>query len=141
MSELIVINGSCSQCGANFLEMDNFCRNCGLPTVVLASPCIESQLTNSQHQLALDPSRQSAVAQQRENSLISGVLENRFYVIAILLCAGPIGLPALWFSRRFSQRAKIITTIGYFIVTAILPLAVAWYFLEIAVRPIADVLS
>ena len=141
MSELIVIHDSCSHCGVAFLGSDNYCRNCGLPSVVPVYADVEAELIDSQPELAVVPSCQSTVAPRREQSLVTVVLENRFYVIAILLCVGPIGLPALWFSRCFSRRFKIITTTGYFLFTAILPLAIAWYVLDVAVRPLVDVLS
>ena len=141
MSELVVISDSCSRCGVAFVGSDNYCRNCGLPTVVPVHATVEAELIDSQHELAVVPSCPSTVAPRREQSLVTVVLENRSYVIAILLCAGPIGLPALWFSRRFSRRFKIITTTGYFLFTVILPLAIAWYVLDFSVRPLVDALS
>ena len=87
------------------------------------------------------PPCQSTVARRPAHALIAEVLDNRLFVIAILLCAGPIGLPALWFSHRFARRSKIITTTVYFLLTVIVPLAIAWYFLDVAVRPIVDALS
>ena len=141
MSEMIVINDSCSRCSVAFQGSDNYCRNCGLPTVVPLDVVGAEESIESQHELAVTPSCQSAVATRPVQSLVATVLENRAYVIVILLCAGPIGLPALWFSRRFSRRFKIITTGGYYLVTAVVPLAIAWYVLDIAVRPLVDVLS
>lgn len=71
---------------------------------------------------------------------IRTILNNRFYVCVVIALIGPLGLPALWFSPRFSNRSKIITTIIYFVLTTVLPLAIAWYFLDYAIRPISDVL-
>ena len=141
MGELIVLDDSCSRCGAAFLESDNYCGNCGLPTAVPGYAGDEAELVNLQREFVDVPSRQSTVAPRREQSLVTSVLENRSYVIAILLCAGPIGLPALWFSRRFSRRFKIIITTAYFLFTAVLPLAITWYVLDIAVRPLVDALN
>jgi hypothetical protein len=141
MSEVIVINDSCSRCGVAFHGSDNYCRNCDLPAVVPVDAVVVEESIESQHELAAAPSCQSTMATRPAQSLVATVLENRGYVIAILLCVGPIGLPALWFSRRFSRRFKIITTGGYFLVTAVLPLAIAWYVLDIAVRPVVDALS
>ncbi len=141
MSELIVINDCCIHCGVAFLGSDNYCRNCGLPAVVPVYADVEVELVDSQADLTVVPSCQSTVAPRREQSLVTVVLENRSYVIPLLLCVGPMGLPALWFSRRFSRRFKIITTTGYFLFTVILPLATAWYVLDVAVRPLMDVLS
>jgi hypothetical protein len=71
----------------------------------------------------------------------AALLNNRAVVIAILCCAGPIGLPALWFSPRFSPITKGIVTAAFFTLTVVLPLAGAWYALEVLIRPIADALS
>ncbi len=73
--------------------------------------------------------------------MVTTVLENRGYVLAILLLAGPIGLPALWFSPRFSRVFKMVTTALYFLVTAILPIVVTWYLLDVAVRPLLEPLG
>jgi TM2 domain-containing membrane protein YozV len=42
-------------------------------------------------------------------SLLSG--DKAWYVIAMLLTVGPMALPLLWHSRRFSRTAKIIWTV------------------------------
>jgi len=141
MNELVVINDSCSRCGVALLESDNFCGNCGLPADVDAYPNVPAELVDPPGELAIVRSAPVNVAPPRPRSPLAGVSENRLLVIAILLCAGPMGLPALWLSCRFSRRTKILTTIGYLLVTAILPLAIAWYFLEVAVRPVVDVLG
>jgi hypothetical protein len=141
MGELIVINDSCSSCGAACLASDNYCRNCGLPTVVPAYEYAKAELIDSQHALAVVPPYLSTATSWREHSPLFAVLDNRLLVVAILLCAGPIGLPALWFSHRFSRRCKIIATTGYLLFTVILPLAMAWYSLDVALRPIVDALS
>lgn len=74
------------------------------------------------------------------SSLTLSVLDNRWLVVGLLLVAGPIGLPALWFSRRFSTKVKVGTTILYAIVTVVFPLAMVWYWCETAVRPLVDAL-
>jgi hypothetical protein len=141
MRELIVINDSCNHCGVAFLESDNYCRNCGFPMVVPVRANDDAESLDPQRELAVIPSCQSTVAPRREQSLVTIVLGNRLYVVAILLCAGPIGLPALWFSHRFSRRFKIIATAGYFLFTVILPLALTWYVVDVSVRPLVDALS
>ncbi len=141
MNELIVIDDSCNRCGVALFESDNFCSNCGLPAVADAYPNVPAELLDPPTELAIVPSAPVVVAPVCQPSPLAGVLENRLLVIAILLCAGPMGLPALWFSHRFSRRTKILTTTGYLLVTAIVPLAIAWYFLEVAVRPVVDVLG
>ena len=141
MGELIVISDSCSSCGAACLAADNYCRNCGLPTIVPAYEYAEAELIDAEHALAVAPPYLSTATPWRGHSPIFAVLDNRLLVVAILLCAGPIGLPALWFSHRFSRRSKIIATTGYLLFTVILPLVMAWYFLDVALRPIVDALS
>ena len=72
---------------------------------------------------------------------VASLLNNRWAVIAILAVAGPIGLPALWFSGRFSRTGKVITTVLFFAVTVALPLAITYYFCEIALRPLVEAFS
>lgn len=67
------------------------------------------------------------------------LLGNRFVVIGLLAVAGPLGLPALWFSRKFSKGTKIATTVLFFLATVVAPLALAYYWLEIALRPLVEV--
>ena len=68
-------------------------------------------------------------------------LNHRGVVAAILLFCGPLGLPALWFSPRFSLTTKIIISVVLFAATVIAPLAVSWYWLDVAVRPVLDALT
>ena len=70
---------------------------------------------------------------------INAFLNNRLAVIGIIALIGPLGLPALWFSWRFSKSTKIITTTAYFLVTIVLPIALAWYWLDYSVRPLIEV--
>lgn len=139
MNELVIVDDSCRRCGVGLLESNNFCSNCGLPTELDAYPNVPAELVVACPQSAIVSSAPTAMAPAP--SPLAAMLDNRLLVVAIVLCAGPIGLPALWFSRRFSQRTKIVTTIVYLLVTTILPLAVTWYFLEVAVRPVVDILG
>lgn len=141
MNELVVVNDACRRCGAGLLDSDNFCRNCGLPTAPDAYPNVPAELVDCSSNWTIVPSVPATVVPVRQPSPVAAVLDNRLIVIAILLCAGPLGLPALWLSRRFSRGTKIATTAGYLLVSAILPLAVAWYFLEVVVRPVVDALG
>lgn len=67
------------------------------------------------------------------------VINNRLAVIGIIALLGPLGLPALWFSPRFSRPTKIITTVTYVLLTTVLPIAIAWYWLDYSLRPLVDV--
>ncbi|MEQ8785007.1 MAG: hypothetical protein RIC55_01855 [Pirellulaceae bacterium] len=82
-----------------------------------------------------------ATAQIALSGPVAAVLNNRLLVVAILLVAGPIGLPALWLSPRFSRVTKAVCTIGFFLATVVLPLAGAWYAFEILLRPLADAIE
>ena len=68
-------------------------------------------------------------------------LNHRGIVVVILLTCGPLGLPALWFSPRFSKTTKIIISVLLFAATVIAPLALSWYWLDVAVRPVLDALT
>ena len=122
MNELILAP-RCASCDTVFAAEDQFCRRCGVP-VVRSNPAA----------LAI-PSGAPLVAADRGRSL----LESRVAVIGILLVAGPLGLPFLWLSGRFSRPTKIISTVAYFGLTVVAPIAVTWYWLDIAVRPLLDV--
>lgn len=50
-------------------------------------------------------------------SLFSG--EKVWYVIFMLLMVGPMGLPLLWQSPRFSRRAKLIWTIAIILIALV----------------------
>jgi hypothetical protein len=68
-------------------------------------------------------------------------LESRWIVLGLLALTGPIGLPALWLSRRFSRAAKIAGTTVFVLATVVLPLVVAWYLCDVKLRPLVDALS
>jgi hypothetical protein len=68
-------------------------------------------------------------------------LDRRWVAMAILLCAGPVGLPLVWLSSRFSKLAKISLTAVFFLVTVIFPIAMVWYWCEVAVRPLVEALA
>lgn len=69
---------------------------------------------------------------------IAGLFGNRWLVIGLLLVAGPLGLPALWLSRRFGRTTKIITSVVFFLATVVAPLAITYYWLEIALQPLVE---
>jgi len=140
MSDLIVFGDTCGSCGLELPATDNFCSRCGSPAALTGLPGEPADVTCAPQQLSA-PVQQIVIVPQAQPSVIDEALNNRAIVIGILLVAGPIGLPALWFSRRFSKRAKIIATVAYFLLTAVLPLAALWYFMEVSLRPLLDVFS
>ena len=68
------------------------------------------------------------------------LLSHRAIVLGLLLFVGPAALPALWFSPTFSMRSKIITSVIYVGLTILIPLAIMFYWLQIAIAPLMDVL-
>jgi hypothetical protein len=83
----------------------------------------------------------STVARQTPAFNLPTTLERRWVLITILLVAGPLGLLLVWPSRRFARSTKIVVTVGVVLVTVVLPLALAWYWCEMAVRPLVDALA
>jgi hypothetical protein len=69
---------------------------------------------------------------------IGRLLGKRWVVIALLAIAGPLGLPLLWLSCRFSKPTKIVTTMLFLLVTVVAPLAITYYWVEIALRPLVE---
>ena len=68
-----------------------------------------------------------------------GWLENRWAVLGLLLTTGPLGLPALWLSRKFSRSLKVFVTVIFLLVTIAFPLGLIWYWCEVAIAPLLDV--
>ena len=131
MSELTVMGASCPQCASTLAQSANFCSHCGVPTAPPFAP--SGWLTSDS-----DRSVARTCSQPASGSPWNRALNHRGIVITILLCVGPVGLPALWFSRRFSNRSKILLTASYFLVTILLPLLVTWYWVEVSLRPLLD---
>jgi len=133
MNQLIVETSACSNCSESLIASDNFCRICGVArngavAVLTSSPLARVEM-------------ETQVANPLQNSTVNKLLNNRLAVIGLIATIGPLGLPALWFSPRFSKPAKTITTVVYFLLTAVLPLAVAWYCLDVVLRPLVDVME
>lgn len=124
MSDLILAADSCDRCGAE-LAVDTACENCGDGQHTLAAVEVLPPITAK-------PA--AALVGLRGESL----LDNRLAVFGILLVAGPLGLPALWFSRRFSRATKIATTVVFFLLTVVVPIVGAWYCFEVLLRPLVD---
>jgi hypothetical protein len=69
-------------------------------------------------------------------SPVRTVLNNRCAIVGMLAFVGPLGLPFLWLSHRFSRRSKIAVTVIFFLLTVVLPLAFTYYWVETAIRPL-----
>ena len=122
-NDLVMAAVVCEWCGAECQSEHRFCSQCGTSLATKALPVCH-------------PTTDGPVVQRSTNPL-----DNRLVVVGIVLCAGPLGLPALWFSRRFSRVTKVVTTVAYFVFTVVLPLVIAWYWLDISVRPLLEALT
>lgn len=127
MNELVVVNEVCSRCARPLCDGSGLCPDCDappLPATILpdGSP---GQLKPG------GPGTTVGLA----------CLDNRWLVVALLLVAGPVGLPALWLSRRFSKGVKIGVSIAYAVATIGVPVALIWYWCEMSLRPLADALA
>jgi hypothetical protein len=150
MKELIVITDRCSNCGAALPAdaVGDRCASCRAPETSLiaaggsqaAGGAPEGQLVSSGAVEAV-PAPRSGPATIALSGPVAAVLNSRLLVVTILLVAGPIGLPALWLSPRFSRVTKAVTTIGFFLLTVVLPLTGAWYVCEVLLRPLADAIK
>ena len=155
MSQLIpksaplVVDNFCGNCGKDLQAQDNYCRGCGTPAhcieATLSTTVVDGQSTGSMEVQTVgqndSASPATTVAKRDQSSpanTIETVLNNRLYVGFVIALIGPLGLPALWFSPRFSKRTKIVATLLFVIVSAVLPLAIAWYFLDYKMRPLLD---
>jgi len=126
MNELVVVGDSCPVHGAALAPGCGACPGRDVPSI----PPPPS---------AMAPAPRQAVLYLPPE--VAAWLDNRWIVVGLLLAAGPMGLPALWLSRRFSRWTKIATTALFFLATAVLPLVATWYFCEVSLRPLVDVLS
>ena len=87
------------------------------------------------------PARKAVGTQQALVPVMPMWLQRRWVVITILLVAGPMGLPVLWLSHRFSRFTKIIVTTGLALLTVVFPIVFTWYWCEVAIRPLLDVFT
>jgi len=127
MNELVVLATTCSRCGEPLPHGEEVCPVCD----------------SREPPAVVQPGGNSALPVPAEPGPVVGLtcLDNRWLVVGLLLVAGPIGLPALWLSRRFSRGVKIVTTALYAALTVAVPIALIWYWCETAVRPLVDALA
>ena len=131
----IQTNNFCCSCGCSLLPTDNFCGQCGAGCRDLIVPPDAVSLIDDQ------PGQSREVTTSDPAASLQAVVNNRMFVVGMIACAGPLGLLAMWFSQRFTNRTKVITTVSYILLTIVAPLVVIWYWLNIAIRPVVDVLS
>ena len=132
----IVADSFCRQCGRRLTPTDNFCGECGTGCRDLIKIVDPMSRTAVSHVVTQPP---SVVSTDDGMQPFDAVVNNRLAVIGIIALLGPLGLPALWFSPRFSRPTKIITTVTYVLLTTVLPIAIAWYWMDYSLRPLVDV--
>jgi len=100
-SEPIVPAIICRRCRASLDASDNYCRRCGMPT---------AQLTGlSGNRSAVEP---SGAGPAFDPSAQPRWWEGPWVVLALLfLVLGPLALPLLWRSRRFTLLWKVVLTV------------------------------
>ena len=129
----LLIDNFCPHCGNPVTAEDNFCRYCGSTCYDLISVKDNSELGVS------NIPNQTAVVGVADP--VATVLNNRLLVIGVIAMIGPLGLPALWLSQRFSKSTKIVSTVVYMLVTTIVPLVFAWYLMDYSLRPLVEAFS
>jgi len=124
MNELIVASVLCDHCGQEIPLKSDGCPEC-----------------EARHVPVVAQRRVRTMAQRAPACILPPSLERRWVVLAILLCTGPIGLPLVWLSSRFSKLAKIGLTAGFVLLTVIFPIVLVWYWCEVAIRPVVEVFA
>jgi hypothetical protein len=120
MNELIVASVLCDHCGRDVPAESDGCAEC-------------------RHVPAVAQRNVPTIAQRAP--VLPPALERRWVAIAIVLCAGPIGLPLVWLSSRFSRLAKISLSASFVLLTVIVPIALVWYWCEVPIRPLVEALA
>ena len=116
------------------MPADNFCAACGndcRDLDLMVNPIAAGSIANP-------PPTEIATT---GSPTVDRVLNNRLAVIGLIAVLGPLGLPALWFSQRFKTSTKVVTTVGYLLVTTVLPIVIIWYWLDHSMRPLLEVLE
>lgn len=131
----VVSDSFCRHCGNRLMACDNFCGGCGSgcqDLIEIIDPESGQSVANVTASLPIAPP--NSVTQ-----IFEPVLNSRLAVIGVIAFMGPLGFPALWFSPRFSKPTKVITTVSYLLLTTVVPIAIAVYWLEYSMRPLVDV--
>lgn len=122
----------CRACGCELQSTDNFCGQCGAGCRDVIVPV---------HPTAENSESHKGVATTAPAGSLQTVVNNRMLVIGAIVCAGPLGLLALWCSQSFAIQTKIITTVIYFLLVVVAPVALIYYCLSGAFQPIVEALS
>ena len=125
-------NSFCRACGIQLGPSDNFCGQCGAgcrDLIVPQNPALRN-----------DEASQEVAVTGPAGSL-QPVVNNRMFVVGAIVCAGPLGLLALWCSQSFSSQTKLITTVAYLLLVVVAPAALVCYILSGAFQPVVEALG
>ena len=118
MNELLIETTVCHGCYSVIDAGDHYCRHCG------------TNLLDG-NDAAVKPVLASVVQPPRFS-------ESPWVVLPLLfLVLGPLGVPLLWRSRRFTRLWKVVLTVLMAVVTAYLVWSV-WYVLNQSLAPLKE---
>ena len=134
----ILADNYCRQCGARVGYGDNFCRSCGTGCHGSSGEVATQNAPPESSDRNQMPATKTNQPANHQLQVLTTVLNKRWLVIGIIALIGPMGLPALWFSPRFSGLTKVITTAMYVVLSAAIPILLVWYFLDYSMYPLVD---
>jgi ribosomal protein L40E len=116
----------CRRCFALLEVEDNYCRRCGTPTARVQAAWAAEMDTGASPQL-LAPSKSGGK-----------LLESRVTVLTMLFAVlGPLALPLLWRSSRFSLAWKVVLTLLVLLLTGIV-VGVFSYVVQMTLAPLKE---
>ncbi|PQO44808.1 hypothetical protein C5Y93_17075 [Blastopirellula marina] len=69
------------------------------------------------------------------------VVNSHAIIWAVILTFGPLGLPLIWLSPKYSIWSKSLVTLVTLGVTVVLPIAVTLYCAQFLVHPVLDAMQ
>ncbi|PHS00794.1 MAG: hypothetical protein COA78_23540 [Blastopirellula sp.] len=81
------------------------------------------------------------IAESSSKNIVKVVLNSRALLFGILLVFGPLGLPLIWFSPRFSMLSKVLVTTLTLGVTVVFPIAMTIYWADYALQPLLEAMQ
>jgi ribosomal protein L40E len=131
----------CRRCFALLEADDNYCRRCGTPTArVQAAWAAEREKGDSPH---LPERPEGCFAQMGTVPFFSSksggkLMEGRITVLTMLFAVlGPLALPLLWRSSRFSPAWKVVLTLLVLLLTGIV-VGLFSYVVQMTLAPLKE---
>ncbi len=100
----------------------------------------EEELVPLQSAISVEPIASHPVPAQMP-STFALVLNHRMILFTILLVFGPLGLPLIWMSPRFSVWMKLLVTTTTIGITIIFPIAMTLYWADYALQPLLEAMQ